>query len=242
MKQMASCIASPATQAALDQLASCSNSRSPSRATAPRPVWGAAWIPGWEHNLLAQRVLSDDGSRVFFNSYDALLPSDTNGVQDVYQWRRPGSGECTAASSSYSARNGGCVDLISSGQSPQLSEFVDATPNGNDVFFTTGSSLIKPDPGLIDIYDARVGGGFDYPTTTPGCEGETCQGTPAPPNDATPASAAYNGPGNVKEPAKKKKQKKKSKKQKQKNKKQKKSKKKGGKSKRAASNSTRSNG
>ena len=204
-------------------------------------TWAAAWIPGWEHELLAQRVLSDDGSRVFFNSYDALLPSDTNGVQDVYQWRRPGSGECTEASSSYSARNGGCVDLISSGQSPQLSEFVDATPNGSDVFFTTGSSLIKPDPGLIDIYDARVGGGFDYPTTTPGCEGETCQGTPAPPNDATPASAAYNGPGNVKEPAKKKKQKKKSKKQK--NKKQKKSKKKGGKAKRhAAGNSTRANG
>jgi hypothetical protein len=189
--------------------------------------WAAAWIPGWEH-ILPQRVLSDDGSRVFFNSYDALVPQDTDGVLDVYEWERPGSGECTESSSSFSELNGGCISLISSGQSPQLSEFVDATPNGSDVFFTTGSSLVKPDPGLVDIYDARVGGGFDYPTTTPGCEGETCQGIPAPPNDATPSSASYNGPANVMEAAKKKQKKKKQKK-------------KGGKSKRA-NNSTRSNG
>jgi hypothetical protein len=200
-------------------------------------TWAAAWIPGWEHSLLAQRVLSGDGSRIFFNSYDALVPADSNGVQDVYQWERPGSGDCSEANPSFSARNGGCVTLISSGQSPQLSEFIDATPSGNDVFLTTGSSLVRPDPGLVDIYDARVGGGFDYPTTSVGCEGETCQGLPAPPNDATPASSSYNGPANVKEPA----QKKKHKKQKHK-KKHKKSKKKGGKSKRAAGHSTRSKG
>ena len=208
----------------------------------PTNIWAAAWIPGWEHELLAQRILSDDGSRAFFNSFDRLVLGDTNGIQDVYQWQLPGTGDCTETDPSFSALNEGCISLISSGQSPQVSEFVDATPNGNDVFFTTGSSLVKPDPGLVDIYDARVGGGFDYPTTSAGCEGETCQGTPAPPNDATPASAAYNGPGNVNEAAKRKKQKKKSKKHKDK-KKQKKSKKKGGKAKRhAASNSTRANG
>ena len=201
----------------------------------------AAWIPAYEQNMGGARVLTDDGARVYFNSFDALAPGDTNGIQDVYQWERPGSGDCAETSPSFSELNGGCVSLISTGQSPQVSEFVDATPNGSDVFFKTGSSLIKPDPGLVDIYDARVGGGFDYPTTSPGCEGETCQGTPTPPNDATPASAAYNGPGNVNEAAKKK-QKKKSKKHKNK-KKQKKSKKKGGKAKRhAANNSTRANG
>ena len=208
------------------------------RMTGKSHIWAAAWIPGWERELLAQRVLASDGSRVFFNSYDALAPGDTNGVQDVYQWERPGTGDCNATSSSFSAQNGGCVNLISSGQSPQVSEFVDATPSGDDVFFTTGSSLASQDPGLIDIYNARVNGGFPEPYSSVACEGEACQTPPAAPNDPTPASAAYNGPGNVSQPA----QKKKHKKHKQK-KKHKKSKKKGGKAKRhAANNSTQRNG
>jgi hypothetical protein len=186
----------------------------------------AAWIPGWEHDLLAQRVLMDDGNRVFFNSFDALVPGDTNGTQDVYEWERPGTGDCSDTSASFSEQDDGCVNLISNGQSPQVSEFVDAPPDGKDVFFTTGSSLVPQDPGLIDIYDARIDGGF-APTPTPAaaCEGEACQGTPSPPNDATPASSGYNGPGNVKPPAQNKKQKrnkqKKSEKKKQHKKKQK---------------------
>ena len=97
--------------------------------------------------MLAQRVMSDDGSRVFFNAYDALVPGDTNGTQDVYQWELPGTGDCTTANPSYSEQNGGCVSLISSGQSPQVSEFIDASADGKDVFFTTGSSLLAPGPG-----------------------------------------------------------------------------------------------
>ncbi|HET7508876.1 MAG TPA: NHL repeat-containing protein, partial [Solirubrobacterales bacterium] len=50
--------------------------------------WTAASIPGWNrvdvvHALYQPRYLSDSG-RLFFNSSDALLPSDTNGTQDVY--------------------------------------------------------------------------------------------------------------------------------------------------------------
>ncbi len=37
---------------------------------------------------ILMRNLSSDGSRVFFESPDALLPQDTNGVQDVYEWER----------------------------------------------------------------------------------------------------------------------------------------------------------
>ncbi len=204
-------------------------------------TWAAAWIPGWEHHLLAQRALTDDGSRVFFNAFDALVPGDTNGTMDVYQWELPGTGDCTTATTTYSEQNGGCVSLISSGQSPTVSEFIDASADGKDVFFTTGSSLLPQDPGLIDMYDARVEGGFPQPPGRPAiCEGEACQGAPTPPNDPTPASAAYNGPGNLNEAAAKKK---KSKKHKKKNKHKKKAKKKGGKAKRhAANNSTRRNG
>lgn len=55
------------------------------------------------------------------------------------------------------------------------------------------------DYGLIDIYDARVDGGFPSPDplNVP-CEGEACQGPLTAPFDLTPASSIYNGPGNVK--------------------------------------------
>jgi hypothetical protein len=162
-------------------------------------TWGAALLPPHTTELYGPRVISDDGSRIFFNSYEALLPHDTNGKADVYEWERPGSGDCTEASSAFSPPNDGCLSLISSGESPTDSEFVDASADGTDVFFYTASSLLPQDPGLIDIYDARAGGGYPAPPVPPAsCEGEACQGPLAPPNDPTPASSAFEGAGNVK--------------------------------------------
>jgi hypothetical protein len=157
-----------------------------------------ASIPGWESELYASRVLSDKGNRVFFDSYQALVPRDTNGREDVYEWESQGTGDCGAQSPAFSPVNGGCVSLISSGESPSDSSFVDASPNGNDVFFATSASLLPQDPGLVDIYDARVDGGFPAPRGVPAsCEGEACQGSPVPPNDQTPASAVFAGPGDL---------------------------------------------
>jgi sugar lactone lactonase YvrE len=148
----------------------------------------AAFLPTLTNQLYAPRALSDDGNRLYFNSGDALVPRDTNGAADVYQWEAQGSGDC--------AETGGCVSLISSGKSPKDSEFVDADADGSDVYFKTGSSLVEQDPGLIDIYDARVGGGFPPPPPAPPeCAGDACQSVPAPPNDPTPASAAFRGAG-----------------------------------------------
>ena len=143
--------------------------------------------------------MSDDGSRLFFNSVDPLLPGDSNGKQDVYQWEAPGTGSCHVGDADYFASNGGCLNLISSGESSRDSEFVDASSNGNDVFIRTESSLVKADPGLVDIYDARVNGGFPEAEGTAPCEGQACQNPPAAPEAKTPASAQYSGPGNVKE-------------------------------------------
>lgn len=159
-------------------------------------VWTAAWIPGYQHQLYGRRPLSADGNRVFFNSIDSLALRDVNGAQDVYQWESPGSGDCTTSSSSYSPQNKGCIDLISTGVSPKDSEFVDASASGDDVFIRTESSLVPSDPGSVDIYDARVNGGFPTPVEPPVCEGDACQ-SPAPaPGVATPASRAFRGPGN----------------------------------------------
>jgi hypothetical protein len=169
--------------------------------------WAAALVPPYATSFYGSRVITDDGSRVFFDSYEALLPADTNGKEDVYEWEASGSGpaaaKCTEGSSSYSPANGGCLSLISSAESASDSEFVDASPDGRDVFFKTASSLVPQDPGLVDIYDAREEGGFPpAPGLSPSCEGEACQGPVSPPNDQTPASAAFSGPGNAVECAK----------------------------------------
>jgi hypothetical protein len=166
------------------------------------PLWAAAAIPNWENPLYASRALSQNGRRLFFTTRDKLVARDTNGRQDVYQWEAPGEGTCTTSSPTYSPPNGGCLDLISSGQADRDVEFRDASPSGEDVFFTTGASLLPQDPAHVDVYDARAGGGLPLPPEPqPGCEGEACQSPPPAPQAKTPASAAFRGPGNVREAA-----------------------------------------
>jgi hypothetical protein len=160
-------------------------------------VIAAAWIPTWEHPLHDSNVLSEDGGRLFFNSNDALVLSDTNGAQDVYEWEAPGIGSCDTKDADYFAQNGGCLSLISTGESPIESEFWEASPDGRNVFFTTESSLLPQDPGSIDLYDARVEGGLPQPIVREECEGEACQSPPPAPGYGTPASTAYHGFGNV---------------------------------------------
>ena len=168
-------------------------------AAAPR---SAAWIPAWESVLYAPRALSDSGRRLFFESSDRLAARDTNGRTDVYQWEAAGEGTCTASSPSYAAANEGCVELISSGQANRDVELRDASPSGEDVFFATVASLLPQDYGLVDIYDARVGGGLPVPEAPPPpCEGEACQSPPPAPEAPAPASSAFRGPGNPAPPS-----------------------------------------
>jgi hypothetical protein len=139
------------------------------------------------------RLLTDDGSRVFFNSSDALVPQDINGAEDVYEWEADGTGACHSQS-----QNGGCVSLISGGTAHGNSQFVDAGAGGDDVFFLTTQQLVSSDTDEAqDLYDARVGGGFTPPPAPPVCSGTGCQGAPpAPPIFATPSSVTFAGEGN----------------------------------------------
>jgi hypothetical protein len=168
-----------------------------------RSYWAAATISPAMNQLYSPRVLSDDGERVFFNSFDPLAPRDTNAKQDVYQWEASGSGSCDAQSVGFVESSGGCLDLISSGQAPTDSEFADASASGIDVFFKTAGRLVAQDSdGLIDIYDARAGGGFPSPDPPPvDCAGEACQHPPPPPVALTPASVEFHGPGSPEERA-----------------------------------------
>ncbi len=153
---------------------------------------GPATIPGARTNgnqegatrVYKPRVLSADGSRVFFDSADALVSQDTNGRTDVYEWEADGSGTCANA--------GGCIGLVSSGRDPLVSTFVDASENGDDAYFLTNASLFPLDPGSYDIYDARVGGGFTVPSEPIPCVGDACQVLPEAPEDPTPGTLVPN--------------------------------------------------
>jgi DNA-binding beta-propeller fold protein YncE len=163
--------------------------------------WAAAEIPTWESQLYPERALSADGTRLFFESSDPLVLRDTNGKRDVYEWQAASTqAECEEAGAElFAEQAGGCISLISSGQSPQDSEFLDASPDGSDVFFGTASSLLPQDPGLVDVYDARVEGGFPspLPPVLP-CEGESCRESSSAPSEPSLSSSSLGGRGNVK--------------------------------------------
>ncbi len=134
--------------------------------------------------------VSANGRRVFFQSADPLVLTDTDGLLDVYEWEADGEGDC--------GRAGGCVRLISSGQSATNDYLYAMTPDGHDVFFESGDLLVPRDhEAAPSIYDARVGGGEapEAPAPEP-CQGDACQPPSSPPGEVTPASAGFEGPGN----------------------------------------------
>lgn len=165
------------------------------------------------------RNLSADGERIFFETPDKLVASDTNGddgcparvsnqtkvgisrvrnCQDVYEWEAKGAGSCRS-----DAQDGGCLYLLSTGTSLEPSYFADASADGGDAFFFTVQGLVGQDKDqIVDIYDARVGGGLasqNPPPPPPTCEGEACKGpVPVVAPTESPGSASFSAPGNPK--------------------------------------------
>jgi hypothetical protein len=171
-----------------------------------RKVWLGRWlagnVPGWTAQSLVSalfqaRYLSDDG-RLYFNSPDNLVPAATSGNENVYEYEPSGVGSCESPS-------GACVALISSGASDRESAFIEATPDGGDVFFLTEANLLPQDTDTaFDIYDARTCTSLSPCLTIPapvggGCaEAETCRpaGPPVQAPGGGAGSATLSGPGN----------------------------------------------
>jgi hypothetical protein len=168
-------------------------------ATLPEALMGESNFLGGG-SLYHPRAVFDSG-RVFFNSFDALVPADSNGQWDVYEYEPVGVGDCTASSggASISRSAGGCVSLISSGTGEKEAAFLDASTTGDDAFFITPSQLSVTDKDSEpDLYDARVDGVPATLAPNTECLGEACQAPVTPPNDPTPSSSSFKGQGNVK--------------------------------------------
>lgn len=139
--------------------ASCRRDGTPSTAAATTRTQPAA------AQLITQylpRTLTPDGSRMFFNTREALVPADVNGRLDVYEYED------------------GAPRLISTGRGDFDSYFADASASGEDVFFTTRQHLSGWDSdGNLDLYVARYAGSPlpEPPPPPPAeCEGSICQG------------------------------------------------------------------
>lgn len=148
----------------------------------------SAHVPVSNQATYPSRWMSNDGNRAFFDSVDPLVPQDTNGFSDVYEWERNGSGSC--------AQGKGCIYLLSGGTSGEGSFLMEASASGDDVFFSTRARLVAEDENEnADAYDARVGA--PRAPSVPQCTGTGCQGVPsAPPIFSTPSSVTYTGVGN----------------------------------------------
>jgi sugar lactone lactonase YvrE len=132
------------------------------------------------------RAILDNGE-VFFNTPDPLAPADINSVEDVY---------------SFDGQN---QTLISPGTGNSNSVFGDASESGENVFFVTGNRLVKGDTNDdVDVYDARIEGGFQSQNEEPpgspclatGCRGLAAS-APALPSVGSEASGIAQAPRSV---------------------------------------------
>jgi hypothetical protein len=170
---------------------------------------------------IASHNLAAAGQRVFFETPDALVGADINGEPDcpltpgqfafltcldVYEWEAAGTGGCEAKDAT---ADGGCIYLLSTGKGKEPALLADASASGEDAYFFTRARLVGQDKDeLVDVYDARAGGGLaaqNPPLPPPPCESaETCHGPPSvPPAEASPTTPGFFGPGNAKPSRKK---------------------------------------
>jgi hypothetical protein len=121
--------------------------------------------------------VSADGSYVFFQSSVGLTPQAIDQKVIAYDNESP------YANNIYEY-HAGEVSLISDGQdltsNPGFGSNVQlegTNGSGNDVLFSTADRLVGQDADTgLDIYDARVDGGFPPPAVAPSCSGDACQG------------------------------------------------------------------
>lgn len=110
--------------------------------------------------------MTNDG-RTFFSTKDALVPRDTDGLRDVYEYVE---GRAQLLSSGTSGKGtqktlGFEIPLFTAG-------LVGVSADGTNAYFTTFSTLVPQDHdgNFLKFYDARTNGGFPYAAPPGPCE------------------------------------------------------------------------
>jgi hypothetical protein len=109
---------------------------------------------------LGRTTVSEDGSYIVFQSDAALTPGVHGGIHNVYAWHN------------------GQIGLISDGtDTDESAGLIGMDRSGTNIYFTTADKLVGQDvDDDVDVYDARIDGGFPKPALEPSCSGEACQG------------------------------------------------------------------
>jgi hypothetical protein len=129
------------------------------------------------------RSISDDGSRIFFTMPDVLSEGAKAGVGNIYEWEN------------------GKVYLLAAGDSKGTTRYIDSSASGADAFFLSKEKMALQDfDSTVDIYDARVNGGYEFKPPPVPCAPLTdgCQPSPMPQPgpDGAPVSEGFSGPEN----------------------------------------------
>jgi hypothetical protein len=135
---------------------------------------------------MSGRAISEDGSRIVFSAVEPLSPAAINGLANVYEWHEGG------------------VSLISSGSSLTQDGEAVISPSGRDVFFLTSARLVRQDTDEnVDLYDARLEGGFPAAPVEEEvgeCSGDACQSPLSAPAPLLGGTATQAPGGNLPSP------------------------------------------
>jgi hypothetical protein len=151
---------------------------------------------GGQPNL---RALADNGTFAF-STTTPLIGGDQNTPPP-----QPGGGDpYETGTDVYEYRDGRQL-LVTDGLTewPLVPTFTAIDPSGRDIFFIAPARLTSDAiDGSYRLYDARIGGGMDFPPPPKPCPLEVCQGTPkGASEEQAPSSATFSGSGNPAPPA-----------------------------------------
>jgi hypothetical protein len=135
--------------------------------------------------------MANDG-RTFFSTVESLVQTDTNEVEDVYEYVEGHPRLITTGTDSADKAGG-------SGAASLVGGLAGVSANGVNVYFSTRDSLVPQDENgqYIKFYDARTDGGFPFEKPTPPCESaDECHGSGSQsPNLPRPGTSADLGAG-----------------------------------------------
>ena len=123
--------------------------------TAPSPVNQHEFETG---NRRPYYAIDAAGEHTFLQTEEALLPEDTNGKSDVYEYWQ------------------GNLSMVSAGDLAFRSDFAGISRDGRSVMFATNATLVPYDldGGSRDLYNARLGSGFPAVTDPAPCDSASC--------------------------------------------------------------------